>query len=237
MLIVLSYCHRDYLAAMKLAEFLGRKTDLRGHEFMFYGSSGARGPAGEAVQWLNGADRLHVWRSPKDVQEYPLGPNMMVANFREQMVKFGEEVIPDTIFLIESDAFPTCRDWAHRVERAHADMELAVSGQWVDWSEPNHVNGSLVMGRDALADNAVLGRPVLTAWDVHHAELLAPFGAKHDNPEVMLARKAETYMPNEWWRALKKNGKTPAWIHGCRGFAMIEYLMANGFENFDGSKT
>ena len=228
MTIILSYCHRDYSAAFTMARLLARKTDLRGHRFMFYASMHAPLPSKEPEDgpWGFGCP-VDVLQCDGDPYGYPAGPNYQFAGLAKTVLggKFpGDE---ERICLIESDSFPTRGDWADVLVDAHLATGKRVSGSLVDWIDPVHINGSLVIDRSMIEDYPVLGRPVIEAWDVHHAELLLSEGA--DNPEIMLARKEETYMPTDWWWGLEKEGKQPAWVHGIRGFAMLDRLEREGF--------
>jgi len=235
MTIILSYCHKDASAAFALARLIATRTDMEAHELILYSSQHAPLPTLELVEELKAHMKLAVMRCDNDTKDYPLGANLMFAGLMT-IIAGGFEV-QDTIFLAEADAFPTSADWANRIEAAHGKFESAVSGHWIDWVEPNHYNGNMVLDREFILRTPVLRRPVFVAWDCHHAEWLAEIGAGplSDNPEILLPQKPEPNMPAEWWFAQRKNGKRPSYIHGQSGFAIIDRLQREGFPAEDSS--
>lgn len=212
MKVILSYSHKDYNLAWYAASVMLAHTDMKPENLVLYASKKAPLPP----KALSGIATLQC---EGDNERYPLGPNIMVASLFQSvaMGHFGERV-----FLIEPDGFPTCKDWYNKVLKAHLDTNAWVSGFLVHWVNPIHYNGNLVIEAEYVKQNPCLARPVLDAWDCHHAELLVRGGAI--NPEIVSPQRLIQSYPTKWWKQHKA-----AWVHGCQNFQMWEDIERNGF--------
>jgi hypothetical protein len=227
MTIILSYCHKDSTAAMALARLLATRTNMTAHELVLYASSTAKLPSQKLIDDLEAtALKLAVIQCTNDAADYPLGPNLQVAGLFTKL-QSGDFKTQKTLMLIEPDGFPRCADWADRIQAAHDTAGRAVSGHYIHWVDPKHYNGNLCIDREFIEATPVLRRPVITAWDCHHAELLAENGA--ENPEIYLPRHPEPHMPTDYWLTTRKNGHLSAYVHGSAGFAVIEHITREGF--------
>lgn len=210
MIVIMSYSHKDYNLAFYAAEMLLRKTEFPGDKFLLYGSEAApKPPMDLGIPYI---------KSEKDSNKYPAGPNLMFSG----LMSLAEKKFNDPLFLCEPDGFPTCTDWYERVKEAHSATGKHVSGSLVSWVDPPHLNGNLVIEPAIIRRYPWLKRPVVQAWDCFHAEILLDEGA--DNAEILNAYRGMLSYPTEWWFGHEKNGRTPAWIHGCQSYQAWEHI-------------
>lgn len=214
MKVVLTYSHKDWNLAFFATSQLLNKTSIKGENLVLYGSRYAPEPPKQ----LHGVGITYI-KCKDDKAVYPLGPNLMFANL---MRLLSQNLIGERIFMIEPDGFPTCRDWYKKVLKAHLDTNAWCSGSFVDWVEPNHYNGNMVIEAQFARDNPCLGRPVIEAWDCHHAELIRNAGA--NNAEIHNAKRDLILYPTKWWEQHKQ-----AWVHGCQNYQMWERIKREGF--------
>lgn len=214
MKLVMPYCHKDYNVAFYAVDVLLRRTNINPEDIVLYGSQRAPRAPKELRKRIGKA-----LQSQRDSTSYPLGPNEMIAAFFGLVM--GQD-LGDTYFLAEPDGFPTAPDFMERIEAEHTRMNAKVSGSMVDWLQPHHLNGNVVINREFIIENPVLARPVIEAWDVHHAELLHLHGRR--NKEVHNARRDLVHYPLSWWWRQTVDGHRPAWVHGFQGFAMWEQI-------------
>ena len=220
MRVVLSYSHKDWNLAFELARVLFERTDVPRDKVVLYGSQHAPRPT-KGIS-LGGVKYV---RCEDDSATYPLGPNQMFAGIMAHAFRQGWH---EPMFLIEGDGFPTCVDWYERVKGEHESLGVHVSGSKVDWVDPVHYNGNLVIHPDLVSMYPCLGRVVYQSWDCFHAETLIKHGG--DNKEILNARRHMLYYPVKWWWEQKqKDGHRPAWVHGCQSFQMVEHIEREGF--------
>jgi len=215
MICVMPYSRWDANLAFYAADVLLRKTNIPKDKLILYGGEGAPDvPKGMGLMYI---------KSMNDADTHPLGPNIMFAG----LMKIAQKKFREPLFLCEADGFPTTPDWYERVKAAHEATGMMVSGSLVDWVKPVHFNGNLVIDTRIVKKYPWLARQVVMAWDCFHSEILMGNGA--DNGEILNARRTFRSYPTDWWFNLKKNGKTPAWIHGCQNFQCWERIDKDGF--------
>lgn len=219
MKVVLSYSAKDYNLAFSAANLLVDKTDMPREKLIMHGSLYAPDP-GERL-----TEKIGRFLQPaSDRAEYPLGPNMMIAHLFKRM---REEGWDEPVFLCEPDGFPTRKDWYSAILEAHNSTGKLCSGSWVGWVDPPHYNGNMVVDPVIVKMNPSLTRVCWEAWDVFHAEFFEQIGAS--NVEIHNPRRKIAYYPTKWYYGQAKDGKIPAWIHGCQNFQCWERIEREGF--------
>lgn len=219
---VLTYSHKDYNLAWYAAKVLLKQTKFPLDKLILYGSE--ESPQLPAELQNSGLGTL---RSANDSKKYPLGPNAMFAG----LMKYArDQQWEEPIFMFEADGFPTCENWYDRVMAAHANTRRLASGSFVDWVDPPHLNGNMVIDPLAIDINPSLARITYEAWDVFHAEFFAKYGAF--NREILNPRRKTPYNHTGFWMKQKYGEHRPAWIHGCQNFQMWEKINNEGFDSF-----
>jgi len=220
MKVVMTYCHKDWNVAFAAVKVLLARTLVPAGKLVLYGSEHAPGPRKDIgdVEYL---------KSTGDPAHYPLGSNVMFAGLMAHAVNSGWD---EPVFMVEPDGFPTRPDWYERVLGAHLEVGTHVSGSWIDWVEPKHYNGNMVIDPDLVRVYPCLARPTYTSWDCFHAELLGKLGA--NNVEIVNPRRDLMWYPSEWWwngGHKERPEHVPAWVHGYQGFGMWERIAKGGF--------
>jgi hypothetical protein len=217
----MSYSHKDWNLAYYALKVLIKHTDFPVRKFVLYASEGAPVTPKEFNDM-----GVELMRCGTDSAQYPLGPNSMFAN----LMKHAADRWQEPIFMCEPDGFPTCRNWYERIRDAHNATKRLASGSWIDWVNPPHFNGNMVVDPMAPQIHPCLTRITFEAWDVFHAEFFAKYGAV--NPEIYNPHRPTKFLHTGFWKKQAlPNGYKPAWIHGCQSFQMWEHINQNGFED------
>jgi hypothetical protein len=228
LVVVLQFCHKDWMRAAKLAHFLAdierrRRDDVcvlfvRATEFvenvvMHRAISKCAGKfwVDNLVVRDDEPSRASQWHNLGNWVE---GSNILWTAAVEHVLKMGFHV--ETVFFADGgDGAPLHRDWVDILLADHArtvQSGLSVTGALRECRGVRHVNGNQVVERSFLEDHpefAVV--PVACQeWDVHHAAT------------ILSAARVSSLIYGGWRQfgatleQLAGIARHSAWWHGCK---------------------
>ena len=220
LLVALQYCGSDAAHCHELAELLVQLApDNPGIGLLFWHANDASPPSADLVSRLEAYYPVFVHDSPAVATGWPDGPNEHWQYLAKALLDPGFCPGFGHVLTAEPDSVPLQLRWAQPLLDAHvaAVARGAVVTGHVCAAPGPHINGNLIMRRDAAAvlPELLLRRPHGKAWDYDNRELLLARG--EDNPWLMSDYKCHRKDSIQLWSQIKACGQC-TWLHGPKGW-------------------